>query len=281
LTPDVLRAVFDALRADKRAPMFALPDTAIELRTKAASTTLAAAAIGGAVSAHPAANDGADANAAIALPSLLAKLLADLPGETRSGERTDGVALGLKSYNTGTGAADRMPVQSRGSQRQSDRDVKRDGADLARLILNVQSGGTIAHRVGTLPLIVDGRLVELDVALFEQPVERNAGDGGAGNATPALRHRQLVFAVTTERLGRVEVRATTAGTHMRVEINTENSDSSQALARHAARLSTDLETVGWQIDELAYRTTTPAASGMVPRTVREHLSAPGSISALA
>ena len=290
LTPDLLRAVFDALRTDKRAPMFALPDTAIELRTDAAATALTREAIAGSSAPSPGAatraaggttdaQEANDARAVVALPALLAQMLTQAPGDARAADRASGGGQALRSYDQGQ--ADRAQVQPRGAERERDRNARRDGDDVARLIVNVQSGGAIAHRVGTLPLVVDGRLVELDVALFDQPENRATPEGGGGKSAPALRHRQLVFAVTTERLGRVEVRATTAGTHMRVQINTESSDSSQALARYAARLSSDLETIGWQIDELAYQTTAPAASGMVPRTVLEHLSAPGSVSALA
>ena len=75
------------------------------------------------------------------------------------------------------------------------------GDDLARWVLNAQTGGSVAHRVATLPLLLDGELVELDVAMFAQ-----GGDAQREQAE-GIRHRELVFALTTPALGHIEIRA--------------------------------------------------------------------------
>ncbi len=251
LTPETLRAVFEALRSDGRSAMFALPEKAIHLGTQPAGTQAVA-----------------PAPVTQALSALLSEMLSDVPELQQP--RDDQAPYG-KSDTSRPPARDR-----RGPMRDSDQG---GDTDVARLILNVQTGGAVAHRVGTLPIFVDGRLVKLDVALFEQPSD-SAGDR-TGDGKPALQHRQVVFAVTTEMLGRVEVRATVAGTHMRVQVGTQAQESTQFMAHHAARLTADLEGLGWQIDELAYQTVVAAAPGVVARTVLEHLIAPGSVSALA
>ncbi len=261
ISPAALRAVFEALRTDPAKAMFALPGQAIELATRPATAD-------------------AVAPPTAAFATLLSELLRDVPESQRDGggaatTMAGGNAAGGAMAWEGALAARNSGSSNGGTARDNGRRDSSDIADVARLILNVQSGGAIAHRVGTLPLLVDGKLVELNIALFEQ------NDARQGDEAQAHRHRQVVFAVTTEALGRVEVRAAIAGTHIRLAVSTEVRDSAQFLARHAGRLTTDLETLGWQIDELVYETTPVAAPGVVARTLIEHLVAPGSVSALA
>jgi len=149
--------------------------------------------------------------------------------------------------------------------------------DLGRRLLNLQGGGALAHRVGTLPLVVDGSLRALDLALFDQSGPAPGAPGDGASAPP--RHGETVFAVTTRRFGRVEVRATIAGDHVRVRMSAPDDAGARELARHAARLAADLEARAWRVDELAYRAGT--ISGAVPRAVLGHLVAPGSVSVLA
>ncbi|MFO1197506.1 MAG: flagellar hook-length control protein FliK [Burkholderiaceae bacterium] len=148
---------------------------------------------------------------------------------------------------------------------------------LGRRLLNLQGGGALGHRVGTLPLLVDGSLRALDLALFDQSGPASGAPADGASAPP--RHGEAVFAVTTRRLGRVEVRATIAGDHVRVRMSAPDDAGARELARHAAPLAADLEARAWRVDELAYRGGT--ISGAVPRAVLGHLVAPGSVSVLA
>ena len=246
LSAAALRAVFDTLRSDPKSALFALPGEAIHLATQPAGAE-------------------AIAPASAAFGALLREMLGNVPE--------------LQQRNPAGEAVDASDAdRARSGYRRpagGGQDPRGGDPDIARLILNVQAGGAVAHRVGTLPIFVDGRLVELNIALFEQAGERSPG-------TPQpLQHRQVVFAVTTEKLGRVEVQASIAGVHMRIRVSTESRASAQFLATHAGRLAADLETLGWRIDELAYQTTPPAGPGAVAQTVLEHLIAPGSVSALA
>lgn len=155
--------------------------------------------------------------------------------------------------------------------------------DLARWILNAQTGGAVAHRVATLPLLLDGELVELDVALFAQ-----AGDGlrdGPRHGQPesadgSIRHRELVFALTTATLGRVEVRALLANGHLRLSIAADSSASTQWLAEHAGALEAGLQQVGWLVDEQRYESRVAGQGNGVIGRVVEHLISPGSVSRL-
>lgn len=148
--------------------------------------------------------------------------------------------------------------------------------DIARWILNAQTGGAVAHRVATIPLLLDGELVELDVALFAQndDAQRERGE-------ETIRHRELVFALSTAELGRVEIRATLANGHLRLRIAAESSATTQSLAERAGDLAGSLQRLGWQVDEQRYESKLAGAPGIVAASVVEHLIAPGSVSRLA
>jgi len=138
----------------------------------------------------------------------------------------------------------------------------------AQRVLNAQGGGAVAHRLGVLALELDGRLVEVELALFEESEERQK---------TSLRHRKLVIAFDTETLGRVQARALTAGEHVRVALATESSAATNALLRYGEGLSRALGAAGWQVDELSHETRPrPPISAPVHAAV-EHLITPGSI----
>ena len=138
----------------------------------------------------------------------------------------------------------------------------------AQRVLNAQGGGTVAHRVGVLALDVDGRVLEVEMALFEESEQRPKTD---------LRHRKLVLAFDTETLGRVQARALTAGSHLRVALATESSAATNALLRYGEGLSRALGAAGWQVDELSHETRPgPSISAPVHAAV-EHLITPGSV----
>jgi hypothetical protein len=140
-------------------------------------------------------------------------------------------------------------------------------------ILNAQGGGSVAHQVGVLPLELGGADIRVEYALFEE------GEGDAAAAT-ALRHRKLVLVFELENLGRVEVRAVTAGDHVRVALATDSRAQTNALLRHGEALANAFSEGGWSVDEVAYETRPPEAPGGVVGAAVEHLVAPGSVSRL-
>ena len=148
------------------------------------------------------------------------------------------------------------------------------GDDLARWVLNAQTGGSVAHRVATLPLLLDGELVELDVAMFAQ-----GGDAQREQAE-GIRHRELVFALTTPALGHIEIRALLANGHLRLRIAADSSTTTQLLAEHAEDLGAGLQRLGWQTDEQRYETRVAGETSGVLASVVEHLISPGSVSRL-
>jgi Flagellar hook-length control protein FliK len=160
------------------------------------------------------------------------------------------------------------PVEAKDSS-----EKRRSEWPLSQWVLNAQGGGSVAHQVGMLPLELGGADIRVEYAVFEE------GEGGtAGAAT--LRHRKLVLAFELEGLGRVEIRAVTAGDHIRVALATDSRAQTNALLRHGEALVDAFNDGGWKVDEIAYETRTPEAPGGAVSAAIEHLIAPGSVSKL-
>jgi hypothetical protein len=134
---------------------------------------------------------------------------------------------------------------------------------LAARILNAQTGGVVAHRSGLLPLLVGGKLVEVSFALFEQRRPANQAQG--------LQHRQVVFSLHTEQMGRVDVLARITGGHVRVQITTDSDERTSQTARYADLLKGSLSESGWNVDEVAYGTRLENPHSTVVRSVIEHV----------
>jgi hypothetical protein len=188
-------------------------------------------------------------------------------------------AIGGRDTSADVGAGAGAPAQSlqsaiRRSGQQarleslSDRGIRTKAKDaaqalLADRILNAQTGGVVSHRSGLLPLLVGGKLVEVSFALFEQgqPAARNRD----------LQHRQVIFSLHTDLLGRVDVVARIAAEHVRVQITTDSEDRTAQTAGHADVLKNELAGSGWHIDEVAYGTRAQSTHNTVVRAVIEHV----------
>ena len=144
--------------------------------------------------------------------------------------------------------------------------------ELADWILNAQTGGTVSHRLGVLPLILGGRLVEINVALFEQ--------GRDSHPNQRLQHRQVMFSLRTEHLGHVQVVARVAGEHVRIQITTSNPDSTTQAAQHTGALQDALAQSAWNVDEISYETRVSAPHNGVVRSVIEHVISQDSLNRL-
>jgi hypothetical protein len=159
-------------------------------------------------------------------------------------------------------------VQYSPSRRQTDLLADEDSRrkvqeSLAARILNAQTGGVVAHRSGLLPLLVGGKLVEVSFALFEQRRPANQAQG--------LQHRQVLFSLHTQQMGRVDVLARITGGHVRVQITTDSEERTSQTARYADLLKGSLAESGWNVDEVAYGVRTEDPHNAVVRSVIEHV----------
>ncbi|MBI3900291.1 MAG: flagellar hook-length control protein FliK [Gammaproteobacteria bacterium] len=147
---------------------------------------------------------------------------------------------------------------------------QRDQQQLAYWLLNAQADGAVAHRLGTLPLLVGGQLVEVEMSFFEQ--RRDA------EQKPDAKHRKLMFSLKTQNLGRVEVVAHLSGAHARVQIATQDPEKTALVSGYAEQLKTALAGSGWAIDEIAYQTQQDDGKSRVVRSVVEHVVSQDSLS---
>jgi Flagellar hook-length control protein FliK len=143
---------------------------------------------------------------------------------------------------------------------------------LGQFLLNVQTEGSVSHRAGTIPLLLGNRLIEVDVAMFEQ--RRDA------EQKHEARHRHLIFRLNTETLGKVEISARLVGAHVRVRITADDEAGTGTLANHADVLRRALNEAGWSIDEIVYETRSGEAHNTVAHAVVEHVISQGSLNHL-
>lgn len=147
-----------------------------------------------------------------------------------------------------------------------------DPRQLARWLLNTQTEGAVAHRLGTVPFLFGNQLIEVDLSFFEQNKE--------ASRTTQTQHRKIVFSLRTEHLGTVQIAAHVSGTHVRLEVATDNDDATAATSAHAQELRAALSTAGWDVDEVMYQTSQTDSQNGVVRSVVEHIISQDSLSRL-
>lgn len=130
---------------------------------------------------------------------------------------------------------------------QNSPDQQRDAAlwaALASTMLNAQQPGALAHRFMTLPLAIDGRLVELQLALFD--------DAEQAALLPELRQRTVRIALDLDSLGRVELLARVVDQHLSVQICVTSEEGAAMLGEHDRQLSGLLTSMAWTLDGASY-----------------------------
>lgn len=147
-----------------------------------------------------------------------------------------------------------------------------DPRHTAHWLLNAQTGGTVAHRIGTVPLLLGDQLVEVDLSFFEQQKEKPNAVGS--------KHRRVMFSLRTDKLGTVEIAANVVGKHVRLQIATGDQDSTATASTHAEALRSALTDSGWEIDEIAYETRQADNQNGVVRSVVEHIISQDSLNRL-
>ena len=141
----------------------------------------------------------------------------------------------------------------------------RDPQDLAKLFLNLQDGGSVGYRYGTLPVIVSGQLVELDLVVLQQRQQSDA-------STPV---RRLVMSLRTESFGQVRIDARALDNRLVVTFTGESPRSADELASYGAELRTLLKRLGWNVEGVGYEL--DAQPGRAARQIIDHVLASGTV----
>ena len=140
--------------------------------------------------------------------------------------------------STGAGAA-----LTAGDDSQSRSDSEANG-ELARELLNVPAGATVARHYGTIPVLVSGQLLELQFVAFQH---RQTGQ----EQNPV---RRLFMTLDTAALGRLQITAQAQGNRLSVTFTSDSSQATEALATHAPEVRELVGRLGWQVDSVVYST---------------------------
>lgn len=134
-------------------------------------------------------------------------------------------------------------------------------AQRALRLLNLQDEGAVAWRFGTLPLLVGGELIELDLVMFGER-ESQAKRGSL---------RRLVMTLDTTHFGRVHVEARAVDSRLTVTLSAPSADAIEVLSTYGADVRTAIEQLGWAVDDVRYELSAPH-SGAAQSVVHHVLS---------
>ncbi|TCS37712.1 flagellar hook-length control protein FliK [Paucimonas lemoignei] len=111
-------------------------------------------------------------------------------------------------------------------------------------LMNVQTGGAIAHRTMVVPFVVDGKLVELEMALFDQK--------DRADMPSELRSRVIRLTLKMEYLGKIDAVIKVVNQNLQVQFLSDSDTGMQSLAAHNHHLKGELEQLNYRVDELRY-----------------------------
>lgn len=193
--------------------------------------------------------------------------LAPAASRVRVDDSADGEQLAVNLANafdasTADPAAGGLAAQTPDSGTDAD---SRDDGQRARQFLNLQDDGSVAWRYGTLPLLVGGQLIELDLVMFRER-EPQAARGGL---------RRLVMTLDTTHFGRVRVEARAVDGRLIVKLGAPTADAVDTLAAYGKDVRGALEQLGWAVDDVRYEVDTPNTGAA--HAVIQHVLSTGSV----
>ena len=128
--------------------------------------------------------------------------------------------------------------------------------DLARDLLNVPLGATVARHYGTFPVLVSGQLLELQFVAFQHRET-------AQEQNPV---RRLFMTLHTPALGRLQIAAQAQGNRLSVTFTGESALATEALATHAPEVRELVGRLGWQVDSVVYGVGQPVSAAGIAMT---------------
>lgn len=144
-----------------------------------------------------------------------------------------------------------------------DNDDGREGSDdawMARL-LNAQTGATFQHRYQLLPVVIDGQLLEFDVALFDHAADDRHAD---------THSRRICTRIDTPS-GAVDVQAAVVGDRVRLTMSSRNAALVDTLEHAASQLGSALGDLGWMLERADYVDDLAGDAAPPARAIVEHV----------
>jgi hypothetical protein len=136
---------------------------------------------------------------------------------------------------------------------------------LSQELLSLSDGGALAYRYATLPLLVAGKLVELDMALFQQK----------SAPSPSVLPQRLVMSLNTSRLGTVRIVAQSLRANLSIALASTSERGVAVLTAALGPMRERLSALGWQVDGVRAELATDVSSA--GRTIIDHVLATGSL----
>jgi hypothetical protein len=174
----------------------------------------------------------------------------------------------------GAGASSGFGDPSSGNQQQGKREQRQpesvDAAGsrraLSQELLSLSDGGALAYRYATLPLLVAGKLVELDMALFQQK-----SSAPAAPASP----KRIVMSLNTSRLGKVRIVAQSLRSNLSIALASTSERGVAVLTAALGPMRERLAALGWQVDGVRCELATDVSSA--GREIIDHVLTTGSL----
>jgi hypothetical protein len=136
---------------------------------------------------------------------------------------------------------------------------------LSQELLSLSDGGALAYRYATLPLLVAGKLVELDMALFQQK----------SSPSPSVLPQRLVMSLNTSRLGMVRIVAQSLRSNLSIALASTSERGVAVLTAALGPMRERLSALGWQVDGVRAELATDVSSA--GRAIIDHVLATGSL----
>jgi hypothetical protein len=138
----------------------------------------------------------------------------------------------------------------------------------AHSLLNSHDGGAVAYRYGSLPVLVSGQLMELELVLFQQR-QPQAGE---------THLRRLVMTLDTETLGPLQIEARALNDRLMIRFTGQSAEAAAQLAPYGRDVEELAARLGWTVDGVEYEYThgpARAASQII-----RHVLAAGTVDSL-
>lgn len=135
-----------------------------------------------------------------------------------------------------------------------------DDAWMARL-LNAQTGASFQHRYQLLPVVIDGKLLEFDVALFDHAADDRHAD---------THSRRICMRIDTPS-GAVDVQAAVVGDRVRLTMSSRNAALVDTLEHAAFGLGSALGDLGWMLERADYVDDLAGDAAPPARAIVEHV----------
>ncbi len=242
LSVDVTPAALAALVAAQQLPPPLSGDAAINTRGAIAIT-------------HPNVTTGQGAGSA-ALGQLLERVMA----QDGAGPGTNMDSGGFGDPNSGNRQQGRQ-----GHHQPESVDTAGSRRALSQELLSLSDGGALSYRYATLPLLVGGKLVELDMALFQQK----------SSATTVGPPQRLVMSLKTSHLGTVRIVAQSLRSNLSIALASTSERGVSVLAAAQGPMRERLGALGWQVDGVRCELVTDVSSA--GREIIDHVLTTGSL----